>query len=101
MMKNSSRDILSAWRDYIKLSGAEKSKIPASQVHEHQQLMLDEENCEENQNGIVINVKPEISENWRKRFVKYGEKGEITYIEPVNLLFPVLRCIKMSAENPM
>ncbi|WP_244947289.1 AAA domain-containing protein [Cronobacter turicensis] len=94
MMQNSSRDILSAWRDYIKLSGAEKSKIPASQVHEHQQLMLDEENCEENQNGIVINVKPEISENWRKHFVKYGEKGEITHIEPVNLLFPVLRCIE-------
>lgn len=93
-MKNSSKDILSAWQDYLKFSGAEKSKIPASQVHEHHQLMLGKDNCEENQSGIVLRVTPEMCENWRRRFVKYGEKGEITHIEPVNLLFPVLRCIE-------
>ena len=49
MMQNSSKDILSAWHDYVKFSGAEKSKIPASKVHEHQQLMLGINNCEENQ----------------------------------------------------
>ncbi|WP_312975017.1 hypothetical protein [Atlantibacter hermannii] len=93
-MKNSSKHILSAWQDYLKFSGAEKSKIPAGQVHEHRQLMLGKDNCEENQNGIVLRVTPEMCENWRRRFVKYGEKGEITHIEPVNLLFPVLRCIE-------
>lgn len=93
-MKNSSKHILSAWLDYLKFSGAEKSKIPASQVHEHHQLMLGKDNCEENQGGIVLRVTPEMFENWRRRFVKYGEKGEITHIEPVNLLFPVLRCIE-------
>lgn len=93
-MKNSSKHILSAWQDYLKFSGAEKSKIPASQVHEHHQLMLGKNNCEENQNGLVLRVTPEMLENWRQRFVKYGEKGEIIHIEPVNLLFPVLRCIE-------
>lgn len=93
-MENSSKYILSAWQDYLKFSGAEKSKIPASQVHEHHQLMLGKNNCEENQSGIVLRVTPEMRENWRRRFVKYGEKGEITHIEPVNLLFPVLRCIE-------
>ncbi|CAI8750144.1 hypothetical protein HVZ46_08610 [Citrobacter freundii] len=93
-MNNSSKHILSAWLDYLKFSGAEKSKIPASQAHEHHQLMLGKDNCEENQNGVVLSVTPEMRENWRRRFVKYGEKGEITHIEPVNLLFPVLRCIE-------
>lgn len=93
-MKNSSKHILSAWQDYLKFSGAEKSKIPASRVHEHHQLMLGKNNCEENQNGLVLRVTPEMLENWRQRFVKYGEKGEIIHIEPVNLLFPVLRCIE-------
>ena len=54
MMQNSSKDILSAWHDYVKFSGAEKSKIPASKVHEHQQLMLGINNCEENQSGVVL-----------------------------------------------
>lgn len=93
-MNSLSKTILSAWQDYLKFSGAEKSKIPASQVHEHHQLMLGKDNCEENQSGIVLLVTPEMCENWRRRFVKYGEKGEITHIEPVNLLFPVLRCIE-------
>lgn len=93
-MQKSSKDILSAWHDYLKLGGAEKSKIPASQVHEHHQLMLGKDNCEENQSGIALRVTSEMRENWRRRFVKYGEKGEITHIEPVNLLFPVLRCIE-------
>ena len=92
MMQNSSRNILSAWHDYVKFSGAEKSKISASQVHEYQQLMLSGNNCAENQSGLIVSVSPEMRENWRKRFVKYGEKGEITHIEPVNLLFPLLRC---------
>ncbi|HHH7315039.1 TPA: AAA domain-containing protein [Escherichia coli] len=93
-MKNASKDILSAWQNYLKFSGAEKSKIPASQLHEHHQLMLGKDNCEENQSGIVLHIAPEMHENWRRRFVKYGEKGEITHVEPVNLLFPVLRCIE-------
>lgn len=94
MMQKSSKDILSAWHDYVKFSGAEKSKIPASKVHEHQQLMLSASNCKENQSGVVLRVTPEMRDNWRRRFVKYGEKGEIIHIEPVNLLFPVLRCIE-------
>ena len=94
MMQNSSKDILSAWHDYVKFSGAEKSKIPASKVHEHQQLMLGINNCEENQSGVVLRVTPEMRNHWRRRFVKYDEKGKTTHIEPVNLLFPVLRCIE-------
>ncbi len=94
IMKKSSIDILSAWRDYLKFSGAEKSKIPASQVHEDQQVMLCEDNCEESPEGLYLNIPSEVKESWRKRFVKYGDNGEILDIEPINLLFPVLRCVE-------
>ncbi|MFC3395040.1 AAA domain-containing protein [Brenneria rubrifaciens] len=93
-MKSSSKVILSAWQDYLKCSGAERSKVPASKVHEDHQLALGKENCEERQNGVSLHIPPQMRENWRRRFVKYGDKGEITHIEPVNLLFPLLRCIE-------
>ncbi|WP_275369848.1 hypothetical protein [Xenorhabdus bovienii] len=93
-MKNSSKVILTAWQDYLKCSGAEKSKISASLVHEDHQFVLNKDNCEETPNGVLLHITPEMYENWRRHFVKYGNKGEITHIEPVNLLFPVLRCIE-------
>lgn len=93
-MKNSSKTILSAWLDYLKFSGAEKSKIPASKVHEDHQFMLTKENCDEHPNGILVRIPPHVLKNWRKHFVKYGEKGEITHIDPVNISFPILRCIE-------
>ncbi len=98
-MKNSSKAILSAWQDYLKFSGAEKSKIPASQVHEDHQLMLGINICEDTPNGVLLHITSEMRENWRKRFVKYGEKGEITDIEPVNLLFPILRFVEKERER--
>ncbi|WP_395490688.1 hypothetical protein ACG1VR_08315 [Cedecea davisae] len=39
-MKNSSNDILFAWQDYLKLSGAEKRKIPASLVSRAKQQFI-------------------------------------------------------------
>ncbi|CDL84197.1 AAA domain-containing protein [Xenorhabdus szentirmaii] len=91
-MKSTSKIILMAWQDYLKCGGAEKSKIPANKLHEDHQLVLSQENCEDTQNGVRIHITPKMYENWRKRFVKYGKKGEIIHIEPVNLLFPLLRC---------
>ncbi|HAY3883690.1 AAA domain-containing protein [Escherichia coli] len=93
-MKESSVHILSAWKDYLTLRGAEKSKISAAQVHEYHQLMLGSENCEEHPDGIVLHIEQEKRNNWCRDFVRYDDNGEITYIEPVNLLFPVLRYIE-------
>ena len=94
IMKESSVHILSAWKDYLTLRGAEKSKISAAQVHEYHQLMLGSENCEEHPDGIVLHIEQEKRNNWCRDFVRYDDNGEITYIEPVNLLFPVLRYIE-------
>jgi hypothetical protein len=93
-MQNTSKIILSAWQDYLRLGGAEKSKIPASQVHEYQQIMLSGTNCSESPNGVMLNVPPEVRKNWLKRFVKYDEEGKITHVESVNLLFPLIRCVE-------
>ncbi|AOM41340.1 AAA domain-containing protein [Xenorhabdus hominickii] len=98
-MKNSSKVILTAWQDYLKCSGAEKSKISASLVHEDHQLVLNKDNCKETPNGVLLHISPEMYENWRRHFVKYGNKGEITHIEPVNLLFPLLRCIEYDRDK--
>lgn len=94
IMNDTSKNILSAWQDYLRLGGAEKSKIPASQVHEYQQIMLSETNCSENQNGVMLTIPAGMRQNWLKRFVKHDEGGKITHIERVNLLFPVIRCVE-------
>ncbi|MCL6374944.1 hypothetical protein EXT64_18865 [Pectobacterium atrosepticum] len=98
-MKNSSKIILTAWQDYLKCSGAEKSKISANQVHEDHQLVLSKSNCNDVPNGICLHIPTETYENWKRHFVKYGKKGEIISVEPVNLLFPLLRCIESEREK--
>ncbi|MFD1804312.1 AAA domain-containing protein [Mixta tenebrionis] len=93
-MKKSSKKILTAWQDYLKCSGAEKSKISASQVHEDHQLVLSGNNCQEMPNGVQLAIPSQVYHSWRKQFVKYDDEGKITQIKPVNLLFPLIRCVE-------
>ncbi|QHM73821.1 AAA domain-containing protein [Mixta intestinalis] len=93
-MKNASKKILTAWQDYLKCSGAEKSKISASEIHEDHQLVLNAGNCQETSNGVQLTIPPQVYQHWRKQFVKYDNKGKISQIAPVNLLFPLLRCVE-------
>lgn len=95
LMKSSSKKILTAWQDYLKCSGAEKSKIPASQVHEDHQLVLNSRTCKETPNGVLLTISEQVRHNWCRHFVKYDENNEITQVEPVSLLFPVLRCTEI------
>lgn len=101
MMQNSSKDILSAWHDYVKFSGAEKSKIPASKVHEHQQLMLGINNCEENQSGVVLRVTPEMRNHWRRRFVNMTKRVKLPTLSLLTCYFRYCAVSKMSEVRPM
>lgn len=93
-MKNSSKTILEAWLDYIKCSAEEKSKISASKVHEDHHILFSKDDCNEDANGVVFHISSEVYESWKKHFVKYDKQGNITYVKPVNLLFPLLSCIE-------
>ncbi|MEZ0582794.1 AAA domain-containing protein [Erwinia sp. STN24] len=96
-MNNTSNLILTAWQDYVQHSGAEKSKIPASKVHEYQQLFITRQHCRDEESGVRLTIPAEMAESWRRRFVKYDDKGYISHIEPISFLFPIIRCV--DAEN--
>ncbi|WP_265566900.1 hypothetical protein [Serratia grimesii] len=91
MISKDSRIVLEAWQEYIKLNGVEKSKISATELHEAQQLMLSAQDCDENERGVFITLPPATLAYLRKRFVKKDEKGNIEHIEPLQIMFPILR----------
>ena len=91
MINESSRKILEAWQDYVKLNGVEKSKISANDLHEAQQLKLVERMCRDNERGVFIELPCATREYLRRHFVKKDAKGNIEHIEPVQIMFPVLR----------
>ncbi|HFF9857109.1 AAA domain-containing protein [Serratia marcescens] len=98
MISKDSRIVLEAWQEYIKLNGVEKSKISASELHESQQLMLSAQDCDENERGVFITLPPATLAYLRKRFVKKDGKGNIEHIEPLQIMFPILR-IKEKTRN--
>ena len=95
LMNSLSTEILTAWQDYVKTSGMEKSRIPASKIHEHQQFFINKQNCTDAQNGANIKISTHMAKYYQEYFVKKDKNGNIKENEPLNILFPILRCTEI------
>ncbi|MFD3248412.1 AAA domain-containing protein [Rahnella aquatilis] len=95
-MEDTSLKVLKAWQEYIKYSGMEKSKIPADNLHEYQQIYLTDRNVRDDDDGIRITLSSNTLELLKQKYIKYDKKGKVESTTPVHFLFPIIRYSEFS-----
>ena len=95
-MEDTSLKVLKAWQEYIKYSGMEKSKIPADNLHEYQQIYLTEHNVRDDDDGIRITLSSNTLQLLKQKYIKYDKKGKVESTTPVHFLFPIIRYSEFS-----